>query len=296
MTWPACPIEDVEPQPGVVHGRVVFGRRGSQEGVVIPGMSDGLATLGPAGSPASVAPPPTQFSGFRVHHVAHRRALGQVGSAPSGVPVVARVSVTDLAADLVAYLDAEVVGPVILAGHSLGAMLALHVAARRPQRVAALILSAPALAADAALVAGLDRWDRALVAGDPVAYRRAAIEDAYTGTVRRDALASLELDVVAKAGRAESVPPAALARHLALSGAARSHDLRGQLGSVVAPALVVAGGEDHLVTPAAARAVATELATAQFEVIDGVAHGFAEQAPAHFADLVATFLDRLRLL
>ena len=51
------------------------------------------------------------------------------------------------AADVLDLLDAHVPGPVILAGHSMGAIVALLAAARRPQSVRALCLIEPVLLA-----------------------------------------------------------------------------------------------------------------------------------------------------
>lgn len=51
--------------------------------------------------------------------------------------------ILDFVDDAVAFLDTEVPGPVVLLGHSLGAMVAAMVAARRPDRVRAVILEDP---------------------------------------------------------------------------------------------------------------------------------------------------------
>lgn len=51
--------------------------------------------------------------------------------------------VTDYAEDVVEFLSAEVASPVVIVGHSLGAMVAAAVAARLPERVRAVVLEDP---------------------------------------------------------------------------------------------------------------------------------------------------------
>lgn len=51
--------------------------------------------------------------------------------------------VRDYVADCIAVVEGALVGPVVLQGHSLGALVALLVAAARPERVAAVVLEDP---------------------------------------------------------------------------------------------------------------------------------------------------------
>lgn len=69
-------------------------------------------------------------------------ALDHRGHGKSGrVPPCYRVA--DFVADAVAFLDAQVPGPAVVLGHSLGAMVAAMVAAMRPGRVRAVVLEEP---------------------------------------------------------------------------------------------------------------------------------------------------------
>ena len=63
-----------------------------------------------------------------------------------------------------AALDARGAQRAVVVGHSLGAAVAAWLAATRPERVAALVLAAPA--ANLAALYALDRWMAAPVAGD----------------------------------------------------------------------------------------------------------------------------------
>ena len=100
-------------------------------------------------------------------------------------------TITDWRADALAVIDGLTEGPLILAGSSMGAWIALLAALARPQRLVALVLIAPATDFTSALVepsmSGVDRealerngaWSD--VHGQP--YTRALIEDGRRWTV-----------------------------------------------------------------------------------------------------------------
>jgi len=98
--------------------------------------------------------------------------------------------------DLAALLDAEGAAPAICIGHSLGAQVALHFAARHPDRVAALALIDPVFRA---ALHGRMRW---LVVARPLCIAAAAIVRALNAAgIRRRSLPPLDLralDVVAR--------------------------------------------------------------------------------------------------
>lgn len=92
------------------------------------------------------------------HRVLAYDARGHGASAPAPAPDA--YGYEDLAADLVALLDARGVERAVLAGASMGAHTALRVALERPERVAGLCVITPAY--DPALhldAASLARWD-----------------------------------------------------------------------------------------------------------------------------------------
>ena len=81
--------------------------------------------------------------------------------------------------DLIAFLAAEVPGPVVLAGHSMGATVSLLAAAAAPDRVKALALFDPVIF-DAAMLTPSVQGDGPLVAG---ALRRRAVFPSRTAAV-----------------------------------------------------------------------------------------------------------------
>ena len=87
------------------------------------------------------------------HRVVAYDARGHGASAPQ-----TSYAYGDLAADLLALLDARGLDRAVLAGASMGAHTALRVALDAPERVAGLVLVTPAAHPDSP--PGLPRWDR----------------------------------------------------------------------------------------------------------------------------------------
>ncbi len=250
-------------------------RRGPADGVpavLVPGLSDGLSPLwsdaGQALVGASVPPRLRHLAGLLV---SHRRPLG------------AHARVEALAEDLVELLAAVAGAPAVLSGHSLGGVVALEAAARAPGLVAAVVATGCGLRATSALDERLRHWEELLLGGDHEGFAADAVEVASTGSEllrRRLALRLL----------GARVDPDLVARHVALSRAARAHDLRGTAPEVACPVLVVGATRDPLVPVAQVEALAAATG-GRAVLLDGLAHGFPEQAPRRVADLVADFLD-----
>lgn len=67
-------------------------------------------------------------------------------------------------------------------------------------------------------------------------------------------------------------------------------DFTGRLGAIASPALVIAGGADVATTPQMGEAMARAIPDARLEVIPGVAHLGAVEAPERFGQLLRDFL------
>lgn len=235
-----------------------FGRSDGPLALVVPGLSDGLAPVSDPHARRAIPRPPRALRGHHVLVVSHREPLPDAPSTAS------------LARDLAHLLDAEGRGPATVAGHSMGAMVALHLAADRPELVGRLVLSAVAASAGGTLRARLERWDALLRDGQVDAVLQDSLAVSYTGAeLRRRRLATRLWPSPDVADRVD--------RHLALSHACRTHDARDRLDAVRAPALVLAGEADRLVHPDRSREVARRLADSRFVLLPG-AHGFPEQS------------------
>jgi pimeloyl-ACP methyl ester carboxylesterase len=189
----------------------------------------------------------------------------------------------DLADDVAAAMDEEGWDSAHLLGHSLGAAVALILAARHPGRVLRVVAAAPALFMDAHLLAAMDHWEA--LAGsdlpDRVVYAGLML-DAFG----RDAFERLVPAVVDDLRR-HPIPRETIRRYVACD---RQQDLRTLAARVDASVLVVAGAEDALPGVAQARLVAESIPGAALEVIPDCGHSPHMERPAAFARLVTGHL------
>lgn len=106
------------------------------------------------------------------------------GRTRAPTPTEARKTWLDLGDDLIAFLDALDLGPVALAGHSMGGTLSLFSAAERPERVRALALFDPVILLRAAPIPR-EAMDSPMVAGAMRRRRvfpsRAEVANSYRG-------------------------------------------------------------------------------------------------------------------
>jgi 3-oxoadipate enol-lactonase len=241
--------------------------------VLVPGLTDGIAPVTAPLARAMLADVPLPILRYRGLALSHR------------FPAEAVLTTRELAADLAAALDLLVDEPAVLVCHSMGGMVAQHLAADRPDLVAAMILSATVPQADTVLRRVLADWARVVRVGDAAAYAQLAIAASYTGR-ERDRRAALVV-----ADPPPALPAEAIARHLALSHACATHDALERLAAIRAPALVLAGEHDPVAPPHQGERLAAGIADASFQVLPGLSHGFPEQDPEGFTALATRFLD-----
>jgi pimeloyl-[acyl-carrier protein] methyl ester esterase len=197
--------------------------------------------------------------------------------------------------DAVVSAVAEAVVPahdaLTVVGWSLGGTVALRWAQVAPGRVARLVL----VAATPCFVARAG-WPQAMAAdtlarfGDELAVSyRLTLQRFLSLQIGRDAEGRATLAMLRRHLFARGDPaPSVLAAALALLG---EIDLRAEIPAITQPALVIAGGRDTLVPPAAGAWLAAALPNARLAPIEGAGHVPFLSHPAHFGEACAAFFD-----
>lgn len=215
---------------------------------------------------------------------AHHTVIGVdfPGSGESA-PVGAALELDDLADQLVAAATAEGHERFAIVGYSLGTTVALRAAARYPQRVTALVLTAPFAAPNTRLRLHAELWRDLYRAGEHLLLAKFMVSSAWDGAVL-DGLSSAELaDIIRTTAQ---TLPAGCADQADLVARA---DVRADLPAITAPTLVISTTADALVPPELHREVAEGLATARLIDIETGHLPFAEK-PADWIALITEFL------
>ena len=227
------------------------------EGGSAPLWSRQLAELGAEHSPVAIDLP------------GHGRSAGLDGpeSVGAGAEVLLRVR------------DAWNAPPAVIVGHGLGGQVALALAARRPERVRAVVTIGTAVRSPLApeLVEQLrqvvrgrigQQFDTPFFSGTP---DFAVMRGFWGEMVKTDPRVRLQ-DVVAYA----------------------NSDLGGMLGDVRRPVLVVQGAEDRMCPPACAEELAAAIPGARVQSIAGAGHVAHLEKPGEVNAAIAAFAAGLR--
>jgi pimeloyl-ACP methyl ester carboxylesterase len=202
-------------------------------------------------------------------------------------------SIAALAVDVVALLDAvHVAGPAVICGISMGGYVAQHVAARHPDRVAAVILVATKLEADSAearagrtdLAAKVGRLGLGILADAMIPRLLADSAEARRAPGRADVESLLRRTILAQ--RVETVQTA-----LAALGA--RPDMTEPLRQLRAPALLVAGAEDAITPPECLQAAEAIIPRAKLLIVPAAGHMVPLEQPEVFNAAVLEFLREL---
>lgn len=214
-------------------------------------------------------------------------ALDNRGIGGSTITTGGALSVEQMAADALAVMDAEGIERFHLAGHSLGGVIAQHIALTAPQRVSTLaLLCTFARGSQGARLT----WD-ILVAGlrCKLGTRRMRRRAFLELVMPRAHLGSLA-DVDAYAGELAPLfghdladQPAIAMRQLRALG---RYDALDGLCRVTAPTLVVSAKGDRIALPAYGRELARAIPGARYIELDDAGHGVPIHRPGAVNDLL----------
>jgi pimeloyl-ACP methyl ester carboxylesterase len=219
--------------------------------------------------------------GPRARTLAIPRPGWEPGSRPEGLDGNARAALS--------ALDRAQIPRALVVGHSLGGAVAAWLAVIAPERVAGLVLVAPA--ADTRALTGTDHLLAAPIVGDVLsaAVLGAAGGAAVVGPVRRFVGARLQVDPdYLRSSARVLLSPAAwrsfvteqrmLIRELP--------ELERRLVEIAVPTTVVAGTADRIVPLASARETAQRIRGATLIELRGAHHLLHQQRPAELAEII----------
>ncbi|MEU3408070.1 alpha/beta hydrolase [Streptomyces sp. NPDC006670] len=193
----------------------------------------------------------------------------------------------ELADQLVAAADAEGLETFAVLGYSLGGNVALRIAARYPERVTALVLTATFVRAGNRLKLVGDLWSELAARGENELLARLMVPLALNPAVL-EGLSAEEAEEVVR-GTAASVSAGTVGQVDLIKGA----DLRAEAAGVSVPALVIATTEDRLVPIELQKELAEAVPGARYAELPTGHLPFVER-PAEWAALVTGFLSELR--
>ena len=193
-------------------------------------------------------------------------------------------TIMEHADDLAGLLDGLGWGPAVLCGLSIGGMIAMAAAVRRPDLVQGLVL-----ADTADLIGPREFWDTRIgqVRADGLQPLAATVMERWFGA------SYLRDQPVAVRGWTTLFAQAPVTGYLGSCAALRDADLSGVLSEIEIPAVCVCGSQDQSTPTSAVRSLARRLPDASYVEIPGAGHLTPVERPAEFGRTVLQFLASL---
>ena len=237
---------------------IAFGE-GSRNLVIIPGLSDGLATV--KGKVSAFAKRFREFSGEYRVYVFSRKNRMEMG-----------YSIADMAIDLADAMQKLGIEKADLMGVSQGGMISQHLAVSRPELINKLVLAVTAVKSNEVIRKDIEKWTGLLAEGK---FREMMLDSARLSyTDRFLSKNKLALALLGRFGK-----PKDFSRFYIQANAILDHDLSGKLGALPFPVFVIGGDADGIVGPGAAEELAGEIGKCDLFIYHGLSHGLTEEAP-----------------
>ena len=221
----------------------------------------------------------------RYRCIRHDHRLIGRSSAPPGP-----VTMADMADDLALLLDhLGVEGTRVLGGGGMGALVAMELAIRHPDRVRCLHLGAPCLKPDAFLASILRLWKR-LRRLDPVLWAEEVTHWCYTPQTFADNPGLAEKAAQARAGEKTFPDDDCFNRTL---DAYLAYDATDRIGRISCPVQISNGGELDLITgPRMAAEVHLALPHSEFVVFSKSSHNYFNEEAERFTEMLIDWFGR----
>jgi pimeloyl-ACP methyl ester carboxylesterase len=214
----------------------------------------------------------------------HRVLTFDSRGAGASPPLDGPIAIRDLARDALALLDHLGLARVAVMGRSMGGMIAQELALLAPARVERLVLVSTSGRVDAHLREVFLHWAELAEAGVTAHLRHRA---SMLWCLGSDAMADPDLVAPYLRGKLDGDRP----RDYALQArACAAHDALRRLRRLSLPALVIAGGDDRLMPPRHAEALAKAVPGAELALIPGAGHLVHLEAAKAFSREVMRFL------
>jgi 3-oxoadipate enol-lactonase len=193
------------------------------------------------------------------------------------------LTITQLARDAAGLLGALGLAQVHVLGISMGGMVAQELALARPEQVRTLTLGCTYCGGPGSSVTDPEVWQgmaEAMMSGDRERALRAAFAANVSPTVAADPAAFARFRAIAER-RAVAVPVI-----MAQLQASAAHDTYARLPRLQMPTLVVHGTVDRILPFSNGELIASRIAGARLEPLEGVGHLFFWEQPEHSAELL----------
>ncbi len=249
---------------------VSFGS-GEKNLIILPGLSDGLATV--KGKALLLAGPYRPFlKRYTVYMFSRKDDM------PEGY------SIRDMAADQARACEILGIRRTAVLGVSQGGMIAQCLAADFPERVEKLVIAVSAPSCSDMTDACVREWIRLAEAGD---HKQLMIDTAEKSYSPEKLKTYRKLyPVLSRVGK-----PSDYGRFLTNARAILGFDGVKDPGRIICPALIIGGEEDRIVGAEASRELARMIPESTLYVYPGLGHAAYEEAP-DFYRRVFDFLDR----
>ena len=247
---------------------VSFGS-GSKSLVVLPGLSDGLATV--KGKALILSAPYRKYlRDYTVYMFSRKNDM------PEGI------SIEDMAEDQVQAMKSLGIREAYLLGVSQGGMIAQSIAVNHPEAVKKLVLAVTAPYANEVVREAVSAWIDMAGKGDHKALMIDTAERMYSDAYLRKNRKYFPL-------LARFTKPRSYDRFMRNAFAILKFDVRNELSKIGCPTLIIAGSDDHTVGSAAASELKNGIRDSELYVYEGLGHGAYEEAKDFYGRIFAFF-------